>query len=63
MLVASEKSLEELNSRLKAKDKSLLPMSRFCANIVLSGLTNAFEEDNWKPIQIGGPSDPVLCIV
>lgn len=63
LLVASEKSLEDLNRRLRAKGKSPLPMSRFRPNIVLKGLSNAFEEDNWKAIQIGGKSGPILHIV
>jgi len=63
LLVASEKSLEELNSRLRAKRKRPLPMSRFRPNIVLTGLNNAFDEDTWKSIQIGGPSGPILRIV
>jgi len=63
LLVASEKSLDELNCRLRAKKKSPLPMSRFRPNIVLKGISSAFEEDNWKAIQIGGPSGPILHIV
>lgn len=63
LLVASEKSLEELNRRLRVKGKRPLPMSRFRPNIVLKGLSNGFEEDTWKAIQIGGPSGPILHIV
>jgi len=63
LLVASEKSLEELNCRLRVKGKRPLPMSRFRPNIVLKGSSSAFEEDNWKAIQIGGPSGPILHIV
>jgi len=63
LLVASEESLDELNCRLRAKKKTPLPMSRFRPNIVLKGISTAFEEDNWKAIQIGGPSGPILHIV
>ena len=48
ILIANEKSLEELNSRLK----SPVMMSRFRANFVVDGNT-PFEEDNWKYFTIG----------
>ena len=47
-LLSSEKSLEELNSRLDEK----LPMNRFRPNIVISGGVS-FQEDSWKKIKIG----------
>jgi uncharacterized protein YcbX len=63
ILLASEESLHELNRRLNIKGKSNLPMSRFRPNIVVRGLSKAFEEDTWKAIQIGGKDGPILHIV
>ncbi len=48
LLIISENSLADLNSRLEAK----LPMNRFRPNLVVSG-SEAFAEDNWKKIKIG----------
>ncbi len=48
MLLTTEASLSELNSRL---EKSI-PMNRFRPNIVLKG-TAPFAEDGWKKIRIG----------
>jgi len=48
ILVASEASLEDLNSRL---DKPIT-IDRFRPNIVLSGC-KPYEEDTWKKIKIG----------
>jgi uncharacterized protein YcbX len=48
-LLASEASLEELNSRLSRK----LPMNRFRPNIVVSGLP-AFGEDRLREVSGGG---------
>lgn len=47
-LIISEASLEQLNSKLADP----LPMSRFRANIVVSGC-EPHEEDNWQRIRIG----------
>lgn len=63
ILLASEESLNELNRRLHAKGKTHLPMSRFRPNIVVRGLSKAFDEDNWKAIQIGGPDGPIFHVV
>mmetsp|Transcript_2299 Transcript_2299/g.4260 ORF Transcript_2299/g.4260 Transcript_2299/m.4260 type:complete len:428 (-) Transcript_2299:1087-2370(-) len=55
ILIASEESLRELNRRLVEKGKDAIPMSRFRPNIVVEGSSlAAFEEDEWKAIQIGG---------
>lgn len=54
LLIASEASLKELNSRLLKKGKDVIPMSRFRPNIVVSGCSVPFEEDNWKVIRIEG---------
>jgi uncharacterized protein YcbX len=49
MLVVGESTLIELNSRLEVP----LPMNRFRPNIVLKG-SEAWEEDSWNEISIGG---------
>lgn len=53
VLIANEASLDELNRRLKEKNKEPIPMSRFRPNIVVSG-AKPFEEDTWKIVSIGG---------
>jgi uncharacterized protein len=60
ILVACQSSLDRLNEKLKEAGKDPIPMSRFRPNIVISG-TKAFDEDNWKTIQIG--SSLILSIV
>ena len=55
ILLASEESLADLNSRL---EKSVL-MNRFRPNIVIKGC-KPFAEDSWNRIQIG---DVILAIV
>lgn len=49
ILVISEESLQDLNSRLD----SAVPMNRFRPNIVVKGC-EPFAEDSWKRIRIGG---------
>ncbi len=48
ILIISEASLEEVNSRLENE----VEMTRFRPNIVVSNC-NAYEEDTWKEIRIG----------
>lgn len=48
ILIISEESLQDLNSRLD----SALPMNRFRPNLVVKGCA-PFEEDTWKRIRIG----------
>jgi uncharacterized protein YcbX len=48
LMVLSEASLEDLNSRLETR----LPMNRFRPNIVVSD-SEAFAEDNWRRIRVG----------
>jgi uncharacterized protein YcbX len=48
LLVASEESLQDLNSRMSTP----LPMNRFRPNIVFKGC-NAFDEDKWRTVVIG----------
>ena len=52
-MLIGENSLNDLNEKLEAK----LPMNRFRPNIVISD-SKAFDEDNWKKIQIG---ETVFC--
>jgi uncharacterized protein len=51
ILVISEESLTDLNSRLDASRP--LPMNRLCPNLVVKGC-EPFAEDSWKRIRIGG---------
>src|SRR5208283_5046615 len=48
LLLISESSLDDLNSRLAVP----VPMNRFRPNIVISGC-GAFDEDKWKRIRVG----------
>jgi uncharacterized protein YcbX len=48
LLLISQASLDDLNSRLKIA----VPMDRFRPNIVINGC-NSYEEDTWRDIQIG----------
>lgn len=48
-LLASESSLDALNARLAER----VPMNRFRPNLVVSG-AEAFAEDRWTRVQIGG---------
>jgi uncharacterized protein YcbX len=48
ILLISEESLEDLNSRLEKP----IPMNRFRPNLVVRGCA-PFAEDTWKRIQIG----------
>ncbi|MBI1793895.1 MAG: MOSC domain-containing protein [Chloroflexi bacterium] len=55
ILLASEESLADLNSRLETQ----IPMNRFRPNVVVKGC-EPFDEDQWKRIRIG---DVELAIV
>jgi len=55
ILLASEESLSDLNSRLETP----IPMNRFRPNLIVKGC-EAFAEDTWKRIRIG---DVELAIV
>ncbi|NOH03824.1 MAG: MOSC domain-containing protein [Chloroflexi bacterium] len=50
ILIASEESLQDLNSRLDASRS--IPMNRFRPNLVVKGC-EPFAEDTWKRIRIG----------
>jgi uncharacterized protein YcbX len=63
-LIASETSLDDLNSRLNRP----IPMDRFRPNIVIRGCGSPYAEDRWQAIRIGaitfrhgGPC--VRCVV
>jgi len=49
-LLATEASLEDLNSRLQDR----VGMDRFRPNFVISGAAAAFAEDGWQEVTIGG---------
>jgi uncharacterized protein YcbX len=51
MLVISEASLADLNQKLLARDRPMLPMNRFRPNLVIAGV-DAFEEDYAETIKI-----------
>ena len=55
LLLISQSSLDDLNSRLAVP----VPMNRFRPNIVISGC-NAFDEDKWKEIRVG---ETVFCVI
>jgi uncharacterized protein len=52
VLIASEESLAELNSRITAGGGKPVTMDRFRANIVIKGC-KAFAEDTWRDFEIG----------
>jgi uncharacterized protein YcbX len=52
LLVISEASLNDLNSKLEQQNVSHVSMTNFRPNLVVAG-TTAFEEDQWKKIKIG----------
>lgn len=52
-LLISQASLDDLNERLTAKGEVRLPMNRFRPNLVVDGC-DAFAEDGWRRIGIGG---------
>ena len=54
ILIATEESLADLNTRLLERGKSTVPMRRFRPNIVFKGTDEAFDEDHWKWITING---------
>jgi len=59
LLLISEASLEDLNSRLASKQQKSVEMRRFRPNIVVSGC-EPFAEDKWQRIKIG---ETVLRVV
>lgn len=51
--IASEASIDELNSRLKAKGEEAITIERFRPNIVVKG-DAPWSEDTWKTVRING---------
>lgn len=52
LLIANEKSLEELNERLTKKGSGEITIERFRPNIIIRGTTEAWAEDAWKTVRI-----------
>jgi uncharacterized protein YcbX len=59
ILIASEASLSELNSRLLRKGVDPITVERFRPNIVIRGET-PWSEDSWKTVRIGAGSQAPL---
>lgn len=53
LLLVSDASLDDLNQHLQSRGKMPVPMSRFRPNVVISGC-EAFAEDGWRTITVGG---------
>ena len=52
--LASTASMAALNEWSRAADGPTLPVSRFRANLVVDGVEEAFAEDGWKSVRVGG---------
>lgn len=52
-MAVGEASLAELNARLRGRGEAPVPMDRFRPNLVIAG-TDAFAEDSWQRVRIGG---------
>ena len=53
LLLAQTESLDDLNARLAARGKAMLPMSRFRPNVVVSGSDRPWAEDTWRQVIAG----------
>lgn len=53
ILVGCESSIDELNSRLRATNNLSIDVRRFRPNILVRG-GQAWDEDRWKTLQVGG---------
>jgi uncharacterized protein YcbX len=51
VLVGTERSIEELNTRLEAAEGLNIPITRFRPNIIVRG-NKPWEEDSWKTLRI-----------
>ena len=67
LLLVSEASLQDLNSRLAQQGKEPVEMNRFRPNIVVGGDDNggdeAFAEDGWRRVRIGGETPVEIALV
>ena len=61
VLIASESSLAELNSRLKEKGHDEITIERFRPNIIVKG-GEPWSEDDWKTVRINGDSSLMTTI-
>jgi uncharacterized protein YcbX len=59
--ISSSASIEELNTRLKAKGHAEIPIERFRPNIIIKG-DGAWTEDNWKTVRINGSGSDSIVI-
>ena len=60
VLVASQASLDDLNTRLVAQGEAPVPMERFRPNVVVEGAAGPYAEDGWGRTRVG---DVVLDLV
>ena len=56
--IASQSSLAELNSRLKAQGEEEITVERFRSNIIIKG-DGPWSEDSWKTVRINGSTAPL----
>ncbi|MFF8956916.1 MOSC domain-containing protein [Streptomyces sp. NPDC014894] len=53
LLIASQRSLDDLNERIEARGGRPVPMDRFRPNIVLDGCAEPHDEDRMRRLEIG----------
>lgn len=64
LLVGSESSISELNSRLKEAEGLTIDVRRFRPNIIVKGDANApWDEDRWKTLRIVSETGPITLDV
>lgn len=63
LLLASETSLKDLNQKLAAKGEAPSVMERFRANVIVSGINEAYAEDKAAAVAVGEVKfeNPKLC--
>ena len=59
--IATEASIDELNSRLKAKGEEAITIERFRPNIIVKG-DIPWSEDSWKTVRINGDNSWVTTL-